>query len=76
MIIPAKQRVRIGVHFRLFPSRGNFRTKRNIRTEETTPEGNRESYLNTKTSNLNGFAAFDLQKRYEIDFANGWQHPK
>jgi hypothetical protein len=73
MILPAKQRMRIQVHFA-------YRVEDNFGPSETTEQRHRrrqaiENYLNTKTSNLNGFAAFDLQNRYEIDFPNGWTHP-
>jgi hypothetical protein len=73
MILPAKQRMRIQVHFA-------YRVEDNFGPSETTEQRHQrrqaiENYLNTKTSNLNGFAAFDLQNRYEIDFPNGWTHP-
>jgi hypothetical protein len=72
-LLPAKQRLRVAVHLA-------YRVEDNFGPSETSEQRHQrrkaiETYLSTKSSNLNGFAAFDLQNRYEIDFPNGWTPP-
>jgi hypothetical protein len=71
IFVPARSRVWIALNI---PYPYPVREK-----ENPTPDERKEfatgvaKYVTDEFSNLDGFALFDIQNRYEIDFPNGWE---
>jgi hypothetical protein len=65
VLIPAKQRIRFALHVG-YPYEYDKSLKAGASKKDI------EAYVNEKFSNLDGFALFDENNRYQIDFPKGW----
>ncbi len=70
VFIPAKQKLSYTIHFAYpYPER----LKENATFDERRAFRKRlAAWINDELGNLNGFAVFDDEHRYQIDFPKGW----
>jgi hypothetical protein len=70
VFIPARQKLQYGIHV-VYPYAE--RSKENSTADEKRDYRKRlTSWINQELPNLNGFAIFDDDHRYQIDFPKGW----
>ncbi|MGA2183826.1 MAG: hypothetical protein ABSH47_12415 [Bryobacteraceae bacterium] len=70
IFVPAKQKVRYGIHLDIgYTEHSNGDATLD---EKRAYRKRLAAWLNAKLENLNGFAMFDDEDRYQIDFPKGW----